>query len=157
MSESSVVHDTFVIERTYAAPAERVFAYLADPAKKRRWYAESDGHEVEAFNMDFQVGGVEHSSYRMGAKTPFPGVILASDGSFEDIAPNLRVVIAATMSLGGRRISTTLVTVELFAKDQATNVVLTHQAVFYEGSDGPQMRRGGWEALLERLGRTMAE
>lgn len=156
MNESTVIHDTFVIERTYPTPVERVFACFADPAKKRRWYAESDGHEVQAFTMDFQVGGVEYSSYRMGEKTPFPGVVLASDGTFEDIAPNQRVVIASTMSLGGRRISTTLVTVELFAKDQATNVVLTHQGVFYEGSDGPQMRKGGWVALLDRLGRAVA-
>jgi uncharacterized protein YndB with AHSA1/START domain len=157
MSESTVIHDTFLIERTYPAPAEQVFAYFADPTKKRRWYAESDGHEVEVFDMDFQVGGMELFSYRMGPKTPFPGVVLASDGRFEDIAPDRRVVIASTMSLGGRRISTTLVTFELFGADRATRVVLTHQGVFYEGSGGPQMRKDGWEALLDRLGRTMAQ
>ena len=39
MTESTTIHDTFVIERRYAHAPARVFATLADPALKRRWYA----------------------------------------------------------------------------------------------------------------------
>jgi hypothetical protein len=31
----------------------------------------------------------------------------------------------------------------------------THQAAFYEGADGPAMRRGGWEKLLDALATTL--
>ena len=61
MREQSVIHNTFVIERSYPKPPERVFAALADPAKKRRWYAESDTHDIELFETDFRVGGIERS------------------------------------------------------------------------------------------------
>ena len=36
MTESAVVHSTFAIERTYAAPPARVFAAFASEATKRR-------------------------------------------------------------------------------------------------------------------------
>ena len=40
MSEPSVTHATFVIERSYPKAPGRVFAAFADPDKKRRWFAE---------------------------------------------------------------------------------------------------------------------
>lgn len=144
-------HDTFILERTYAKPASAVFAAFADPAKKRRWYADGEGHDVDSFEMDFRVGGVERSAYRLGPQTPFPGTPLTSDGRYEDIVEDSRIVISATMAIGGRRISTVIATFELFAEGQGTRLVLTHQAAFYEGADGPAMRKGGWEKLLDRL------
>lgn len=151
MKPVSVVHDTFVIERSYPAPPERVFGALADPARKRRWFAESKNHDVELFEMDFRVGGTERVQSRFKEGSPFPGVALASEGSYQDIVPNRRVIIAATMSLGDRRISASLVTFDLLPTEQGTDLVFTHQAAFFEGSDGPHMREGGWRRLLEQL------
>ena len=152
-----VVHNTFVIERSYPAAPGRVFAAFADPAKKRRWYAENPNHEIEAFEMDFRVGGAERTRYRFGEKTPFPGAILASEGRLEDVAPDSRLVFSSSMTLGDHRISTTLVTIELRPTgDGGTTLTCTHQGVFYEGSDGPQMREGGWRALFERLAAELA-
>src|SRR5664279_1220295 len=150
MSESTVVHNTFVIERSYPIAPERVFAAFSDPANKRRWYAESDHHDVEQFEMDFRAGGVENSRYRMNASTPFPGTLLSSEGSYQDIVPNRRVVIASTMSLAGKRISSTLVTFEFIATEKGTDVIFTHQGAFFEGADGPKMREEGWQKLLDR-------
>jgi len=106
--------------------------------------------------MEFRVGGRERARYRFNEGTPFPGVVLASDGSYQDIVPNRRVVTASSMSLGDRRISAALVTVELLPADQGTDLILTHQAAFFEGADGPQMREGGWRHLLERLAQELA-
>ena len=156
MADPVTIHDTFVIERSYPAPVDRVFAFLSEPDKKRRWFAASDNHAVETFEMDFREGGPERTTYRMGDKTPFPGAVLANDGRFEDIAADRRVVISSSMTLQGRRISTSLVTFELIENGGTTELVLTHQGAFYEGSDGPQMRQGGWEALLTRLEQAIA-
>lgn len=151
------VHDTFTIERTYRKPPAAVFAAFADPAKKRRWYADGEGHDVDSFEMDFRVGGIERSAYRLGPQTPFPGTPLTSDGRYEDIVDDARIVISATMAIGGRRISTVIATFELFGEGDSTRLVLTHQAAFYEGADGPEMRRGGWDKLLDRLTAELGE
>jgi uncharacterized protein YndB with AHSA1/START domain len=151
MKEQSVIHSTFVIERSYTKPPETVFSAIADPAKKRRWFAEAGGHDVEEFQMDFRVGGTEELRYRLKERTPFPGVVLKSEGSYQDIVPNRRVVSVYTMILGDRRISSSLVTIELLATDQGTDLIFTHQGAFFEGADGPQIREAGWRQLFERL------
>jgi uncharacterized protein YndB with AHSA1/START domain len=151
MGDRSVTHHTFVIERTYSAARDRVFAAFADPKKKRRWYAEGDGHEVEEFEMDFRVGGAERARYRFKAGTPFAGASFTSNGSFQDIVPGSRVVTASSMAIGDRRISVSLATFELLATEDGTSLVFTHQGAFFEGSDGPQRREEGWRRLLEKF------
>ncbi|HTV07402.1 MAG TPA: SRPBCC family protein [Acidobacteriaceae bacterium] len=155
--EPSVVHSTFAIERRYPYSAERLFAAFADPAKKRRWFAESDNHDVEQFEMDFRVGGVERTSYRFRPGTPFPGVMLRTEGVIQDILPNQRVVTASTMSLGDRHISSSLVTVEFLPNEKVTDLVLTYQGAFYEGSDGPKRREEGWRKLIDQLTAEMSK
>jgi uncharacterized protein YndB with AHSA1/START domain len=156
MQEQSVIHNTFVIERNYPVTPEGAFRAFADPAKKQRWFAASQGHEVEKFEMDFQPGGKELALYRFKEGTPFPGAMLQNDGWYQDIVPNQRIVIAQTMSLGGRHISSALVTFEFLESEKGTEVVLTHQGAFFEGSDGPKMREQGWRTLLDRLEKELA-
>jgi uncharacterized protein YndB with AHSA1/START domain len=149
---SPVQFDTFVIERTYPAPLARVYTALADPRLKQRWFAEGHSHDVEQFTMQFEAGGREYARYRLRPGTPFPGGVLESDGVFLDIVPDSRIVSAATMAMGGRRISAALHTFELSATpDGQTRLRFTHQAAFFEGADGPAMRKAGWEQLLEQL------
>ena len=156
MEDPSVIHNTFVVERNYPIPPERAFAAFADPVKKRRWFAASESHEVETFEMDFQAGGKEVALYRFKEGTPFPGAILRNESWYQDIVPNRRIVVAQTMSLGDRHISSALVTFEFLPSEGGTEVVLTHQAAFFEGSDGPTMREQGWRTLLDRLAQDLA-
>ena len=157
MEPQPVVHDTFVLERSYPASPERVFSYFSDAAKKRRWFGEAANHDVEAFELDFRVGGAERNRYRMNEKTPFPGAILSNEGIIQEIAPDRRIVTATTMAMGDHRISSALITIEVVPDGDGAKLICTHQAAFYEGSDGPQMRKGGWEQLFDKLGRAMAE
>ena len=151
MEKLSVTHSTFVIERSYPTTPERVFAAFADPAKKRRWFAEGEGFGVREFEMDFRVGGSEHSRFHMKDGTP-----LANDTSYHDIEPNRRIVFAYTMSVAGRRISTSLSTIELLPTEKGTDFVYTEQAAFFEGSDGPKIREAGWSGLFEQLANELA-
>lgn len=155
MEERSVTHSTFVIERSYPTTPERVFAAFAEPAKKRRWCAEGGGREVEEFEMDFRPGGKERTRSRFKEGTPFPGVALTNDAVYQDIVPNRRVVMAYTMTLGDRRFSASLATVELLPAEKRTDLIFTHQGAFFEGADGPQIREEGWRKLLESLAKEL--
>lgn len=154
MEEPSVVHSTFVIERSYLKPREMVFAVFADEAKKRRWFV--GGHNTEDFSMDFREGGKERAVSRLGKDTPFPGTELVAEGRYLDIVPNKRIVTASTMTLGGKRISAALATFELLPTETGTDLIFTHQAAFFEGSDGPQRREAGWQTLLDKLSEELA-
>jgi uncharacterized protein YndB with AHSA1/START domain len=151
MPEPSAIHHTFVIERAYPKPPERVFSAFADANKKRRWYAEGENHDIEEFELDFRVGGAERMRYRFKDGSPLPGMVLTNDGAYQDIVPNRRIVTASTMALGDKRISVSLVTIELLPADQGTDLICTHQGTFFEGSGGPQMREAGWRKLFDNL------
>jgi uncharacterized protein YndB with AHSA1/START domain len=156
MQEPSVIHNTFVIERSFPKPPERVFSAFADPTKKRRWFAEGEGHEIEEFESDFRVGGAERLRYRFKQGTPFPGAALTNDARFQDIVPNRRIVSASTMDLADKRISASLVTFEFLQTDKGTDLIFTHQGTFFEGSGGPQMRDAGWRKLFDNLATELA-
>jgi hypothetical protein len=55
------------------------------------------------------------------------------------------------MALDGKTFSTALATVELVKMSAGTDLLFTHQGAYFEGADGPEMRKGGWVELLERL------
>jgi uncharacterized protein YndB with AHSA1/START domain len=69
--------------------------------------------------------------------------------------PNRRIVTASHMAIEGRIFSAALVTIDLVPTDTGTGVSCTFQGAFFEGADGPEMRRGGWEKLLDRLGESL--
>ena len=155
MESQSVTHGTYVIERSFPVKPERVFAAFADPVKKQRWFAGGEG-KTEKFEMDFRVGGNERTQRRMGDNTPFPGVALTNQTNYQDIVPNKRVVFAYTMTLGDKRISASLVTVELLPTEKGTDLIFTDQGAYFEGADGPQMREHGWGVLLGQLEKELA-
>jgi uncharacterized protein YndB with AHSA1/START domain len=151
MSEPTVTHATFVLEREYPAPPERVFTAFSDPAKKRRWFAEGENHTVDHFEMDFRAGGFERIRSHFAEGSLFPGKALLSDAIFHDIIPNQRIVTSSVMTFGDYRMSASLVTMEFLPAGTGTNLVITHQGAFFPGSDGPERREGGWRKIVERL------
>jgi uncharacterized protein YndB with AHSA1/START domain len=153
---STTHHNTFVIERSYPTPAERVFAAFADAVKKRRWFAESESHDVEEFDMDFRVGGHERARYRYKGDGPLKGVVFTNEGSYLDIVANGRIVTASTMAVGDQRISASLVTFEFSSTHKGTSLICTHQGAFFECADGPQIREAGWRELLAELEKELA-
>jgi uncharacterized protein YndB with AHSA1/START domain len=146
MTEPSVVHSTFVIERNYGAPPARVFAAFSDEKTKRRWFAEGEGWQVDEFKVDFRVGGREFARFRFKG-----GPEVRNDTVYQDIVPDRRIVIAYTMTVAEKRISASLATVELLPAGDRTRLIYTEQGAFFDGADKPKGREEGWCELFERL------
>jgi uncharacterized protein YndB with AHSA1/START domain len=145
------VHSTFVLERSFPHAPDRIFALLATPNAKRRWFLEDPGTTIDHFEMDFRVGGTELARYSYHNGSPVDGLPFTNEGTFFDIVPDRRVVTAFSMSLAGRRISVTLVTFDLRPVEAGTALTVIHQGVFFEGADGPRLRELGWIKLVDRL------
>ena len=155
MTNQVVVHNTFVLERNFSKPPEKVFAALSDSKKRQRWYG-AGLSENTSYELDFRNGGTERATWKMSDKTPFPGATLANEGVHLDIVPNQRVIIGSTMAINGRHMSASLCTFELVPTANGTDLIFTHQGAFLENSDGPEMRKGGWNALLDQLVKEVA-
>jgi uncharacterized protein YndB with AHSA1/START domain len=150
MTERSVTHATFVIERVYDATPRRVFAAWSDPKAKRRWYVDGEGFLTDAYELDFRVGGAERAR---GGMTN--GMTYANDTLYQDIVPGERIVFAYAMDVNGKRISASLATVEFKPEGKGTRMVFTEQGAFFEGSDTGAGREQGWKSLLDGLGKEL--
>ena len=146
MTERSVVHASFRLERTYDAPPKRVFNAFADKEAKAQWFgAPDDG--VSKMEMDFRVGGREHSS----GKIP-NGPTYTFDALYQDIVPNERIIYTYDMTIDGTRLSVSVATIEFRPAGKGTRLVFNEQGAFLDGLDEPEMREAGTKDLLDKLG-----
>ena len=149
--ERSVTHSTFVIEKKYPVPVDKVFTAFSDPKKKRSWFANGDEMDVESYHIEFREGGREHASFRSKGGDH----VFTNETIYQDIVIGGRIVFAYTMSMDKRRISSSQSTVELVPSKDGTRMIYTEQAAFFEGADGPKMREQGWRLLFDVLGQEL--
>jgi uncharacterized protein YndB with AHSA1/START domain len=146
MTERSVTHATFVVERTYDASPGRVFAAWADPAAKGRWFGDPDQGAAE-FELDFRVGGREFSR-----GTAPGGQAYTFEARYQDIVADERIVYTYEMHLDEQRISVSLGTVQLKPEGEGTRLTYTEQGAFLDRLDTPEQREQGTGGLLDALG-----
>jgi uncharacterized protein YndB with AHSA1/START domain len=124
-----------------------VFAAFSDERTKRRWFAEGEGWEVDDFTLDFRVGGREVARFRFKG-----GALIGNDTVYLDIVPDRRIVLAYTMTVGDKRISVSLATMEIVPSGGGARLVYTEQGAFFDGADKPAGREAGCGKLLDKLG-----
>lgn len=146
MTERSITHATFGIERNYDASPARVFKAFADPVVKRRWFIEGEGWTIDEFTPGFTEGGHERSRFRFGDGPP-----MRNETVYHEIVPDERIVLSYAMILGGMRISVSLATITFAAEGAGTRLVYTEQGAFLDGADQPADREAGCRDLLEAL------
>jgi uncharacterized protein YndB with AHSA1/START domain len=151
MTEHSVTHATFTIERSYDAPPAQVFRAFSDKTTKARWFGWPEDAEGAEFDLDFRVGGREISRGTMekGPRVDF-------EATYHDIVDDERIVYSYDMHIDGRRISVSLATVELAPAGAGTTLTFTEQDAILDGLDTVEQREAGTRDLLDALARALA-
>ncbi len=140
MSKHFVTHDTFMIERTYAASPAHVFTAWSDQEAKSRWFSKAD-------EFDFRVGGHERSQ-----GGPTGGPVFTFDATYQEIIPEQRIVYTYSLDMNDTRISVSVTTVEFKPSGSGTQLIFTEQCAYFDGHDTPEQRMHGTEIMLDKLG-----
>ncbi len=152
MTQSSVIHDTFVVERSYPATPSRVFAAFTSAEAKEAWGDTGDlgpGDVAPADNeFDFRAGGHERFGFA------YDGRKYRYDAQYYDIVPEQRIIYSYEMYADGVRISVSVATIEFAKSGDGTALTWTEQGTFLDGIDGDQaseLRREGTSEMLDGL------
>jgi uncharacterized protein YndB with AHSA1/START domain len=156
MAGRSVIHETFRIERTYAAAPSMVFAAFSTKEARNSWgdsddlepsEDQDDVGDSEVSEFDFRVGGREFFS------TKEQGTTYRYDGRYHDIVTDNRIVYSYEMYADGARISVSVATIE-FTGSESTQLIWTEQGVYLDGynrAEAPEMRKAGTIDMLDGL------
>ena len=146
MTEHSLHHATFTIERKLDFAPPLVLKAWSDPEAKARWVSGPPEWGQDEQSLDFRVGGREHS---YGG--PPGGAVHKYDGVYKDIIENERIVLAFDMHLDKTLITVSTATVEFRPNGSGTRMIYTEQIVFLDGVDNLAGRREGTEAAIDNL------
>jgi uncharacterized protein YndB with AHSA1/START domain len=146
MTDRSVTHATFVLERVYPGPPPRVFDAWADPAVKTRWFTGALDPAVAPMSIDFRVGGTEQAVSHADN-----GAVISYEGLFRDIVPGERIVVANRIDVDGQCISVSQISAVFQALGNGTRLVVTEQGAYLDGHDSPDSRASGIRVQLDAL------
>jgi uncharacterized protein YndB with AHSA1/START domain len=150
MTERSIEHASFTLERSYDHPPAKVFAAWADPAAKARWLKGPEEWEGQPHELDFRIGGRE-----MNRGGPKGGPVYTYRAIYWDIVPNARIVYTYEMLMDETRISVSLTTIDFKPEGGGTRLTLTEHGAFFDGLEPPDRREQGTGSLLEALSREL--
>jgi uncharacterized protein YndB with AHSA1/START domain len=145
--EHSQVHATFVVERSYPVPVQRVWHALSDNDARDQWFTGGPAFVVREKSHDFRVGGhsTEVGQWHGGPESTF-------SSTYTDIVDLRRIVFTYDMWVDGAHLSTSLTTITVEPAGDATRLTYTEQGVHFDGLDSIEGREEGSGGLLDQLG-----
>ena len=146
--------DTIISKRRLDAPPDRVFRAWADEEDRRQWDVPGDGWVVASFSLDFREDGIETS--RFG---PEGDPVAENFGRYLLIQRPQRIVSAGVMRSArtGEVSSTTMLTLQLEADGDGTQLTLIDQSVYLGAGETVDMREQGWTTILDKLAIHLSE
>jgi uncharacterized protein YndB with AHSA1/START domain len=148
MTECSVKHSTFTLERTYSASPTRVFAAWVDRDTKATWFAANDAD----YTLDFRFGGTEAVHGRTD-----DGEAIVAESVYRDIVTDERIVYTTLLYGRGVLATVSVTTVEFVPDGAGTRLVLTEQDTFLDDQEQPEWRQQGTGDWLDALGRELRQ
>ncbi len=142
MNGPAVSGETLRIERTYEAPAERVFDAWTSEEVMRRWFHGQLGWDTPVAEVDLRLGG----AVRVVMRNPADGAEHGGGGHYTVIEPPHRLAFTWTWDRDERQ---TLLELDFTEADGRTTVVLTHSGLL--DLDSVRDHEEGWTVCLEEL------
>jgi uncharacterized protein YndB with AHSA1/START domain len=137
---------TLRMERTYDAPAQRVFdAWTSEEVMRRWWHAGHDWETTEA-RVDLRVGG----SLRVVMRNPHDGAEYGGGGEYTEVDPPTRLAFTWTWDDDSRR---QLIEIDFEETEGLTKVRFTHRNLHDEES--VRSHEDGWGKAFDNLARTL--
>jgi uncharacterized protein YndB with AHSA1/START domain len=139
---------TLRIERTYQAPAQRVFDAWTSPEVMRRWWHASHDWETTDAEVDLRVGGV----IRVVMRNPQKDEEFGGGGRYTEIDPPRRLAFTWIWDDNATR---TLIEIDFEeTPDGATVVRFTHSDLWDE--EAVRDHEDGWKRCFDNLEETLA-
>jgi uncharacterized protein YndB with AHSA1/START domain len=146
-----IAHATLIMERTYNASPERVFAAWENLDARIRWSAPAPHITIRYEAADFREGGRDVSRCIEPGNADYVAIV-----HYLDIARDARIVFAEAVSHGNTRVSAALISVELTPAGAGARLSLTMQIASFDGSKMEDGYQFGWNAALDNLGKEFA-
>ena len=138
---------TLRIERTFQAPAAKVFdAFTSEEVMRRWWHAEHDW-ETSVAEVDLRLGG----AVRVVMRNPHDGAEYGGGGVYTEIDPPRRLVFTWLWDDNDTR---QLIEIDFFEVGGATRVTFTHSGLWSE--EAVRSHDGGWNRAFDNLDRALA-
>ena len=135
------------IERTFDAPAEKVFDAWTSEEVMRRWFHAQQAWETPVAEVDLRVGG----AVRVVMRDTLEGNDIGGRGRYTEIDPPTR--LAFTWTWDDDPVET-LIELDFAEAEGVTTVVLTHNALPTE--EAIHSHEEGWSNCLDNLERALA-
>ncbi len=139
---------TLLIERTFQAPAERVFDAWTSEEVMRRWFHGEHAWETPVAEVDLRLGG----NVRVVMRDPEKGVEHGGGGHYTEIDPPHRLAFTWVWD-NDEESRETLMELDFEEVDGATTVRLTHSNL--RDRESVVSHEGGWSNALDNLGRAL--
>jgi uncharacterized protein YndB with AHSA1/START domain len=137
---------TLRMERTFNAPAQRVFDAWTSPEVLRRWWHAEHDWETSVAEVDLRVGG----ALRVVMRNPQDGAEYGGGGQYLEIDPPRRLVFTWYWDGNDTR---QLIEVDFEEADGVTTVRFAHSDLWSE--EAVRDHEGGWGRCFDNLERAL--
>ena len=146
LQTAGVTHATLVFEREVPATVDKVFEAFANAGIRSEWSAPSESATVIYDQEDFREGGEDRFRCGSKAKPDIHGTT-----RYLEIINDRLIVSSETISMNGKRLCVSLMTLELSPSGGTTLLRSTSQLASFIGQDMIQGTETGNNGSLDRL------
>jgi uncharacterized protein YndB with AHSA1/START domain len=138
---------TLRLQRTFPAPAARVFDAWTSEEVLRRWWHTEHGWETSEAEVDLRVGG----TVRVVMRDPENDVEYGGGGTYTEVDPPRRLAFTWTWDGDTRQ---TLIEIDFEEAHGVTTVRFTHSGLWDD--EAVRSHDDGWGKLFDRLERVLS-